>query len=87
LYNPGIIHKSCKFQAFFLYTEQEIVTALKQAQLEGTLSETIDATDVATTLVAVVQGGFVLARALQDPHQMDQTMHGALALLDTIERR
>jgi TetR/AcrR family transcriptional regulator, transcriptional repressor for nem operon len=81
------VHKSCKFQAFFLYTEQEIVTALEQAQLEGTLSETIDATDVATTLVAVVRGGYVLARALQGPHQMDQAIDDALALLDTIERR
>ncbi|MDQ6660441.1 MAG: TetR/AcrR family transcriptional regulator, partial [Chloroflexota bacterium] len=73
--------------SYFLSTKQEIVTALEQAQREGTLSETIDATDVATTLVAVVQGGYVLARALQDPHQMDQALRGALALLDSIERR
>ncbi len=73
--------------SYFLYTEQEIGTALEQAQREGTLSETIDTTDVAATLVAVVQGGYVLARALQDPHQMDKALHGALALLEAIERR
>ncbi|MDQ6661146.1 MAG: TetR/AcrR family transcriptional regulator [Chloroflexota bacterium] len=73
--------------AYFLYNEQEIATVLEQAQREGTLSETIDATDIATTLVAVVQGGYVLARALQDPQQMDQALRGALALLDSIERR
>lgn len=72
--------------SYFLFTEQEIVTALEQAQREGTLSETVDATAVAITLVAVVQGGYVLARALQDPHQMDQALRGALALLDSIER-
>ena len=72
---------------YFLYTEQEIGTALEQAQREGTLSEAIDATTVATTLVAIVQGGYVLTRALQNPQQMDQAIRGALALLDTIERR
>ncbi|GHO79587.1 hypothetical protein KSD_73580 [Ktedonobacter sp. SOSP1-85] len=41
----------------FLSTEQEISAALEQAQRAGALSETIDTTDVATTLVAIVQGG------------------------------
>ncbi len=73
--------------SYFVYTEQEIGTALEQAQREGTLSETVNSTDVATTLVAIVQGGYVLARALQDPQQMGQALRGALALLDSIERR
>ncbi|MBO0792398.1 MAG: TetR/AcrR family transcriptional regulator [Ktedonobacteraceae bacterium] len=73
--------------SYFLYCKQEIAAALEQAQREGTISATIDAADVATTLIAVVQGGYVLARASQDPQQMDQAIHGALALLDTIERR
>ncbi|GHO83114.1 TetR/AcrR family transcriptional regulator [Dictyobacter formicarum] len=73
--------------SYFLYTQQEIAAALKQAQNEGSLSESIDTTNIATMLVAVVQGGYVLARALQDPQQMDQAIDGALTLLDTIERR
>jgi AcrR family transcriptional regulator len=73
--------------SYFRYIQQEIATALEQAQREGTLSASIDATNVATTLVAVVQGGYVLARALQDPHQVDQAINGALALLDAVERR
>lgn len=73
--------------SYFLYTQQEIAAALKQAQNGGSLSESTDTTNIATMLVAVVQGGYVLARALQDPQQMDQAINGALALLDTIERR
>ena len=73
--------------SYFRYTEQEIASALEQAQREGTLSETINVTEVAAMLVAVVQGGYVLARALQDPQQMEQAIGGALALLDTIEWR
>ncbi|GHO60805.1 TetR family transcriptional regulator C-terminal domain-containing protein [Ktedonobacter robiniae] len=41
----------------FRSTKQEISAALEQAQRAGALSETIDTTDVATTLVAIVQGG------------------------------
>lgn len=73
--------------SYFSYIEQEICATLEQAQREGTLSSTIDAASIATTLVAVVQGGYVLSRALQDPHQMDQAIHGALSLLETLERR
>ncbi|GHO51300.1 hypothetical protein [Ktedonospora formicarum] len=48
---------------------------------------TIPTTDMATTLVAIVQGGYVLARALQDPQQMGKALRGALALLESIEER
>jgi len=73
--------------SYFAHLEQELAAALEQAQQEGTLSQTISATAMAAMLVAVVQGGYVLARAFQDPHQMDQAIRGALALLDEIERR
>ncbi|GHO47410.1 hypothetical protein [Ktedonospora formicarum] len=43
--------------SYFLSTEQEISAALEQTQRAGALSETIDTTDVTTTLVARVQGG------------------------------
>lgn len=73
--------------SYFLWSEQAIAAALEQAQQEGTLSPTMNATEIAAALVAVVQGGYVVARALQDPQQMDRALHGALALLDAIERR
>jgi TetR/AcrR family transcriptional regulator, transcriptional repressor for nem operon len=38
--------------------------------------------DVADTLLAVVQGGYVLARAAGDPAPFDRAVRGAVALLD-----
>ncbi len=73
--------------SYFAYIERELALALEQARHEGALSESINAANVATALVAVVQGGYVLARALQDPRQMDQAIRGALELLDAIERK
>lgn len=73
--------------SYFLYIEQEISIVLEQAQRAGVLSTTIDPTDLAATLVAIVQGGYVLARALQDPQHMDKAIRGALAVLDNIEKR
>jgi TetR/AcrR family transcriptional repressor of nem operon len=73
--------------AFFAAAESELAAVLEQAQKEGSLATTVNAADLAATLIAVVQGGYVLARALQDPGQMEQAIRGALALLDAIERR
>jgi TetR/AcrR family transcriptional repressor of nem operon len=73
--------------AYFVALERELALVLEQAKSEGTLDESIDVAEVAAMLVAVVQGGYVLARALQEPRQMDQAIHGALALLETFERR
>ena len=42
--------------SYFLSSKQEITTALEQAQREGTLSSAIDASDVATALVAADGG-------------------------------
>lgn len=73
--------------SYFQYIEQEIGLALEEAQQEGHLDTTVNSTDIAISLIAIVQGGYVLARALQDARQMDQAIHGALALLNAIERR
>jgi TetR/AcrR family transcriptional regulator, transcriptional repressor for nem operon len=51
------------------------------------LNQSINATDLTATLLAVVQGGYVIARALQDPLQMDRAICGALDLLEINERR
>ncbi len=73
--------------AYFTDLEGKLAEALRQAQQEGALDEHVDATDLAVTLTAVVQGGYVLARALQDQSQMDRAISGALALLDANERK
>jgi TetR/AcrR family transcriptional repressor of nem operon len=73
--------------AYFTFVEQEIEAALVQAQQEGSVSESINTTDLAATFAAIVQGAYVLARAFQDPSHMHRTIHGGLTLLESIERK
>jgi AcrR family transcriptional regulator len=72
--------------SYFLYAEQELTAVLLQARQEGALSEALDVKAIAATLLAIVQGGYVLSRALQDSQQMELAVQGALALLADIER-
>lgn len=71
---------------YFIHVEQELTATLEEAQREEALNQSIQAADLAATLLAIVQGGYVLARALQDPGQMDQAIRGALELLEVNER-
>lgn len=73
--------------AYFTYVEQELAAVLVQAQQEGTLSESVNIADMAATIIATIQGGYVLARAFQDPERMHQAIRGALALIDSLEER
>jgi AcrR family transcriptional regulator len=70
---------------YFEYIQQELESLLRQAQSEGEIINSINTIDLAVTLIAIVQGGYVLARALQDPKQMDQAIQGSLYLLKNIE--
>ncbi|RLP77368.1 TetR/AcrR family transcriptional regulator [Mycetocola tolaasinivorans] len=56
--------------------------ALSAAIEAGELPVGIDPADLAHTLVAVIQGGYVLARAHDDQASMDAAIRGALALLE-----
>lgn len=57
-------------------------TAVSEAVEAGELpSDTVPA-DLARTLAAVLQGGYVLARAKGDQCQMDAAVRGAIAMLD-----
>lgn len=46
-----------------------------------------DAHQLASMVVATVQGGYVLARAQQDPDEFDAAVHGATALLRAWSQR
>ncbi len=71
----------------FAYVERALSDALAEAQRDGALTAGLDAADLAASIVAVVQGGYVLARAAQDPTQMDRATRGAVALLDAAMTR
>ncbi len=72
---------------FFTYLDQELVSVIEQAKEEGTLKKDINTVELAATLSAIVQGGYVLARAFQDPERMHQAIRGAVTLIDNIEQR
>lgn len=57
------------------------VRVLRAAVASGELPGTLDPEQLAHTLMAVLQGGYVLAIAQQDPGPFDDAMAGALALL------
>lgn len=46
----------------------------------------VDPAEVADTVLAVVQGGYVLARAAGDPAPFDRAVRGAAAMLDRLTR-
>jgi TetR/AcrR family transcriptional regulator, transcriptional repressor for nem operon len=55
--------------------------AIEDAKAEGDLPAGIDARTLAASVVAVVQGGYVLARAQQRPANMTDAVRGLAALL------
>ncbi len=73
--------------SYFAHVQRGIADALKEAQAGDGLGEGVDPDELAATLFAVVQGGYVLARASRDPEQMDRAVRGAISLLEAAAER
>ncbi|MFC3230729.1 TetR/AcrR family transcriptional regulator [Marinibaculum pumilum] len=71
---------------FFAAARTRIADALDRAAAEGRLHPGQDREMLATTMLAAVQGGFVLSRIHQDPASMRQAVAGAHLLLDSVTR-
>lgn len=67
---------------YFEYLSKHLTAALEEAQSEGDLPSHLSATDIAESLQAVIQGGFVLARGTKDPQKMLKTQEGAWAMIE-----
>lgn len=67
--------------AFFTYFEDRLTTAVRDAQTDGDLPQSLKPKEVALALGAIVQGGYVLSRVHQDPAPMKQAIHGAKSML------
>lgn len=65
----------------FVWLRGRITEVLTEGQRCGDLAADLDPTATASTVVAVVQGGYVLARAADDPAPFDAAVRGVLALL------
>ncbi len=74
-------------ERFFGHAADRIAGALDRAIAEGLLAAGTDSRTYATSLLAAVQGGFVLSRIHQDPGKMRQAVAGAHALLDAASRK
>ena len=67
--------------ASFKQLQGRLSIALSDAQEAGELAPSLDPVALAATVAAVVQGGYVLARAEQDPSAFRRAIEGARALL------
>jgi TetR/AcrR family transcriptional regulator, transcriptional repressor for nem operon len=65
----------------FAVLHQYLVEAVTDGCASGELPAGLDAEDVASTIAAVIQGGYALARAEQSIEPFDRAIHGVLALL------
>ncbi|WP_246792345.1 TetR/AcrR family transcriptional regulator [Burkholderia perseverans] len=67
--------------AFFDAIRRNLTDKLSQAKVEGTLPQSVDPAKFAVTLLALIQGGAILARSYQDESLARQAIEGALSLL------
>jgi len=83
-YEPDITDSALRdpVENHFSFVTGELARVLHEAQRDGDLVHSLDVRELAAALFATLQGGYVLARALQDPEALARAVHGALALLN-----
>jgi len=72
--------------AWFEYVEAKLRETFDEARAAGQIGADVHSGDLALTVVAAVQGGYVLARAHADPDAMRRALAGALALIESSAR-
>lgn len=73
-------------ESVFGAVRSNLALTLTKAQAQGTLPPELDPHQLAISLLALVQGGAVLAKIYQDQALFDDAMNGALALLSSASR-
>lgn len=68
--------------AWLAYAEGKVREALEEARAGGQLRQGADPGDLSLTLTALLQGGYLLARAHRDPAAMHRALAGGMALLE-----
>ena len=69
-------------ESAFAAVRERLAAILREGRQNGELNPSVDPAAVATALVAVLQGGYVLARAADSADTYTQAVEGALGLLD-----
>jgi TetR/AcrR family transcriptional regulator, transcriptional repressor for nem operon len=68
-------------QKMFARLQQRVASVLEEGKIDGELERTMSAQDIAATVIAVLQGGYVLARAENSVEPFDRAIRGVLFLL------
>lgn len=68
---------------YFKAAEKHLRTAISQAQQQGQLRKELDSDDLASMLLTVIQGGYVLSRARRDADKLNEAIRAALAVLSS----
>jgi TetR/AcrR family transcriptional repressor of nem operon len=68
-------------EATFTRIRGRLAEVLDAGRAAGELAPSLDTAAMAATIVAVLQGGYVLARAAGTPDPFDQAVSGVLTLL------
>jgi AcrR family transcriptional regulator len=66
----------------FTWLRGRLASVVAEAVQTGELSPALDPAATASAVVATLQGGYVLARAANDPQPFEQAIEGILTLLD-----
>jgi len=66
---------------YFRYIEEHLARAIKDAKHIGTLPQALKPKDVARTLIAAVQGGYVISRVHNDAGALNDSIRGAKSML------
>ncbi|WP_019646748.1 TetR/AcrR family transcriptional regulator [Novispirillum itersonii] len=70
--------------AYFRSLEDLVTAAVTEAVTRGELPQTLSPEQTARALIAVIQGGYVLSRAHQEPSLCGSACAGAMAMLDAL---
>ncbi|MEV6025643.1 TetR/AcrR family transcriptional regulator [Streptomyces sp. NPDC052036] len=63
------------------WLREQLAQLVEEGKEQGQFTESLDAEEIAATILATVQGGYVLARASGAPAAFDTAVRGLLALL------
>ena len=68
-------------QQMFTKLQQRLASVLEEGKMTGEFTAEMSGQDIAATIIAVLQGGYVLARAENSVEPFDRAIRGVLFLL------
>jgi TetR/AcrR family transcriptional regulator, transcriptional repressor for nem operon len=66
---------------YFKAAEKHLRAAVTEAQQRGEISGKVDCDDLASMLLTVIQGGYLVSRAHRDPDKLGKAVRAAVSLL------